>query len=91
MFLVAAYPDAIAAAQARSKRFREQSSLTETILGDHSKLANRTSCRPRVANKVSSSQVRDVHCGIFDVIGHLRPTVRSTDASGPRAIGEQGD
>jgi hypothetical protein len=35
MFLAAAYPDAIAAAQARSKRFREQSSLTETILADH--------------------------------------------------------
>ena len=35
LFLAAAYPDAIAAAQARSKRFREQSSLTETILADH--------------------------------------------------------
>jgi len=32
MFLAAAYPDAIAAARARSKRFREQSSLTETAL-----------------------------------------------------------
>lgn len=32
MFLAAAYPDAIAAARARSKRFREQSSLTETTL-----------------------------------------------------------
>jgi hypothetical protein len=35
MFLAAAYPDAIATAQARSKRFREQSSLTETIPADH--------------------------------------------------------
>jgi hypothetical protein len=35
MFLAAAYPDAIAAARARSKRFREQSSLAETALADY--------------------------------------------------------
>jgi hypothetical protein len=35
MFLAAAYPDAIAAARARSKRFREQSSLTETAPANH--------------------------------------------------------
>jgi hypothetical protein len=34
MFLAAAYPDAVAAAHARSKRFREQSSLAETTLTD---------------------------------------------------------
>ena len=33
--LAAAYPDAIAVARARSKSFREQSSLTETALYDH--------------------------------------------------------
>jgi len=59
MFLAAAYPDAIAAARARSKRFREQSSLTETALADRQKQANQTSCRPRVDNTDSSPQVSD--------------------------------
>lgn len=35
MFLAAAYPDAIAAARARSKRFREQTSLAETARDSH--------------------------------------------------------
>ena len=47
LFQAAAYPDAIAAARARSKRFREQSSLTETTLARPLKQANRTSCRPQ--------------------------------------------
>ena len=35
LFQAAAYPEAIAAARARSKRFREQTSLTETALVHH--------------------------------------------------------
>jgi hypothetical protein len=69
MFLAAAYPDAIATAQARSKSSREQSLLTETDLADRQNQANETFYLLRIDNTDSSSQVSDLRRGIFDVIG----------------------
>ena len=69
LFQAAAYPDAIAAARTRSKRSREQSSLTPAALTGRLKPANRAPCRLRADNTDSSSQASGMRRGIFDVTG----------------------
>jgi hypothetical protein len=58
MLIAAAYPDAIAAAQASSKTIREQSSLAEATLTGHQQQAKRTPCQAESDSTDSSSQVR---------------------------------
>jgi hypothetical protein len=51
------------------KRPDRQTSLSRVAALRPTKRANRTLCRPKIANTDSSSQVSDARRGIFDVTG----------------------
>jgi hypothetical protein len=58
------------------KRPDRQTSLSRMATQRPTKRTNRTLCRPKIDNTDSSSQVSDVHRGIFDVIGHRMSKIR---------------
>ena len=77
------------------KRPDGQTSLSRVATLRPTKRANRTLCRPKIDNTDSSSQVSDVHRGIFDVIGHqgrgrIAPIAIPSPARGPDASQRSG-